>query len=271
MKTKNKKLDEEESTDKHRHSSKAVELPKATVERIAKNVLPDNTQISNDAKLAISKAAQVFILYLTATANDIREEKGKGTIAPEHVIRALEDTEFGMFIESAKNLLEEKKILDVQKSLTPGTTSTPDGSQKNPPKKKSKESKKSSTDPNHPKKTTSKTSLVKPDSPHPLPASSSKTSSQHHFRQNSSENLSQKTPFMKEQPSKPQVQSPLKVITLKDPPQSRTLKAKSLDDIPTIKSNKLKKEQLDDSDDPMENEQDDKPTPHREDSPEVSH
>jgi len=269
MKTKNtKKQDDEEekeSTDKkHRPASKTMELPKATVERIAKNVLPDNTQISNEAKLAITKAAQVFILYITATANEIKEEKGKGIIAPEHVIRALEDTEFAMFIESAKNLLEEKKTSDAVKNLNPSTT--PDGTEKNPPKKKKKksqESQKTPTDPHKPKKSSKKSQ--KPDSPIPLTSSAKPSPTS---RQNSSETLSQKPPNKEHSPS----QGSVKVITLKDPAAAataRSLKSKALDDIPTIKSNKLKKEQLDDSDDPMENEQDDKPTPHREDSPDV--
>jgi len=89
---------------------KAVDLPKAVVDRIVKSTLPDGTAVSSDARLAICKAAQVFILYLTATAHEIKEEKTKNkTIDSDHVLKALEDNEFSSFIEAAKIALEEKK------------------------------------------------------------------------------------------------------------------------------------------------------------------
>jgi len=262
------------------------ELPKATVDRIVKNVLPDSAQISSDAKLAITKAAQVFILYLTATANDIREEKGKGTISTDHIIKALEDTEFGMFIESAKTVLEEKKNLDAQKTLNQITTATSD---KTPPAKKktSKESlttpsKMTPTDPNkdsntNPNKPTTieegkhlkKTSSSKTnESPRPVPQKPSPQISRNNTPEaNTMKPNSSKETTPKSLPSS-QGPSPKVTTTTKEnqPPQRNHGKGKALDDIPT-KSNKLKKHQLDDEDDPMENYQDDKPTPHRNDSP----
>lgn len=42
------------------------ELPQASITRIVKTALPENMQVSREAKLAFSKSAGVFILYLTS-------------------------------------------------------------------------------------------------------------------------------------------------------------------------------------------------------------
>ena len=43
------------------------DLPRANITRIVKRVVPDQYSLSNEAKVAFSKAAVVFIMYLTAT------------------------------------------------------------------------------------------------------------------------------------------------------------------------------------------------------------
>jgi hypothetical protein len=43
-----------------------LNLPKSIVQRLAKGVLPANTQIQKDAVLAMSKSATVFVNYLTS-------------------------------------------------------------------------------------------------------------------------------------------------------------------------------------------------------------
>lgn len=43
-----------------------LNLPKSIVQRLAKGVLPPNTQIQKDAVLAMSKSATVFVNYLTS-------------------------------------------------------------------------------------------------------------------------------------------------------------------------------------------------------------
>lgn len=44
-----------------------LSLPRTMVQRLAKGVLPPNTQIQKDALLAMSKGATVFVNYLTNT------------------------------------------------------------------------------------------------------------------------------------------------------------------------------------------------------------
>lgn len=42
------------------------ELPQASIGRIIKQALPANMQVSREAKLAFSKSASIFVLYLTS-------------------------------------------------------------------------------------------------------------------------------------------------------------------------------------------------------------
>ena len=43
-----------------------LNLPKSIVQRLAKGVLPPNTQVQKDALLAMSKGATVFVNYITS-------------------------------------------------------------------------------------------------------------------------------------------------------------------------------------------------------------
>ena len=47
------------------------EPPAACVMRIVKSAIPDNIQVTKEAKQAFAKAAGIFIVYLTTCANDI--------------------------------------------------------------------------------------------------------------------------------------------------------------------------------------------------------
>ncbi|KZZ96005.1 Histone-fold protein [Moelleriella libera RCEF 2490] len=70
-------------------------LPKSIITRLAKGVLPPNTQIQANAVLALSKSATVFVNYLASHANEYTTLAGKKTIAPADVFKALDDIEFG--------------------------------------------------------------------------------------------------------------------------------------------------------------------------------
>lgn len=74
-------------------------LPKSIITRLAKGVLPPNTQIQANAILALSKSATVFINHLANAANEITLMSGKKTIMPPDVFRALDDVEYGFMRE----------------------------------------------------------------------------------------------------------------------------------------------------------------------------
>ena len=68
------------------------------VTRLAKGVLPPNTQIQKDAILAMSKGATVFVNYLSNAANEHTIKDNRRTISPQNVVQALHDLEFDAFL-----------------------------------------------------------------------------------------------------------------------------------------------------------------------------
>ncbi|RWA03418.1 hypothetical protein EKO27_g11688 [Xylaria grammica] len=89
-------------------------LPKSIITRLAKGVLPSNTQIQGNAILAMSKSATVFINHLASAANEHTLNNNKKTIMPGDVFTALEDIEFPFFRERLE--AEFKKFNDTQTS-----------------------------------------------------------------------------------------------------------------------------------------------------------
>jgi len=68
------------------------------IQRLAKGVLPANTQIQKDALLALCKSATVFVGYLANSANDRAVLANKKTVRPEDVLEALAELEFEGFV-----------------------------------------------------------------------------------------------------------------------------------------------------------------------------
>ncbi|RYC54046.1 hypothetical protein CHU98_g12163 [Xylaria longipes] len=89
-------------------------LPKSIITRLAKGVLPSNTQIQANAILAMSKSATIFINHIANAANEHTLNNNKKTIMPGDVFAALEDIEFPFFRERLE--AEFKKFNDTQTS-----------------------------------------------------------------------------------------------------------------------------------------------------------
>ncbi|EME89177.1 uncharacterized protein MYCFIDRAFT_185572 [Pseudocercospora fijiensis CIRAD86] len=66
--------------------------------RLAKGVLPANTQIHKDALLSMHKSATVFVSYIASNSNDNAQAGGKKTISPQDVMAALKDAELEGFL-----------------------------------------------------------------------------------------------------------------------------------------------------------------------------
>ncbi|KAF9173015.1 hypothetical protein BGX21_001950 [Mortierella sp. AD011] len=66
------------------------ELPKAILTRIMKHVLPENTNIQANAKLAMTKSTTLFINYLASAANDVAASAGHKIVSGAHVLKAIE-------------------------------------------------------------------------------------------------------------------------------------------------------------------------------------
>ncbi len=72
-------------------SDKTLEFepPVACVNRILKNVLPDNILLTKEARAAFVRAAGIFIFYLTHASNEFTRDNKRQTIFPQDVINAL--------------------------------------------------------------------------------------------------------------------------------------------------------------------------------------
>jgi histone H3/H4 len=95
-----------------------LSLPKTMVQRLAKGVLPANTQIQKDALLAISKSATVFVNYLSTHANDKATRMNKKTIHPKDVLEALQELEFDAFVPRCTAELEKYNAVQCDKRNT---------------------------------------------------------------------------------------------------------------------------------------------------------
>ncbi|KAL6706451.1 hypothetical protein ACN47E_005390 [Coniothyrium glycines] len=114
-----------------------LNLPKSIVQRLAKGVLPPNTQIQKDALLAMSKSATVFVNYLTSCAAEHAQRSGKKTVMPQDVFAAMTELEFAHMlprleaevtkftsIQADKRNTYRKKVREEKKGVTTTTTTT---------------------------------------------------------------------------------------------------------------------------------------------------
>ncbi|KAI1383108.1 histone-fold-containing protein [Hypoxylon trugodes] len=107
--------DKKESKENGAKDSVSIEdlnLPKSIITRLAKGVLPPNTQIQANGILAMSKSATVFINHLANAANERTQASNKKTIMPADVFNALETIEFDFMRERLE--AEFQKFNEVQ-------------------------------------------------------------------------------------------------------------------------------------------------------------
>ncbi|XP_018574899.1 DNA polymerase epsilon subunit 3 [Anoplophora glabripennis] len=95
-----------------------LNLPNASVQKIIKEALPDHVIVGKDAKSALSRAASVFVLYITSQASTEAQKANRKTLVGQDIITALEELEFENFIEPLQNVLKEFKNSKVKKDKT---------------------------------------------------------------------------------------------------------------------------------------------------------
>ncbi|PVD21833.1 hypothetical protein C0Q70_17635 [Pomacea canaliculata] len=83
-----------------------LNLPNAVVGRIIKEAIPEGVNVSKEARLAISKAASVFVLYATSCSNNFALKGKRKTISAQDVLNAMEEMEFEQFIDPLTSALE---------------------------------------------------------------------------------------------------------------------------------------------------------------------
>mmetsp|Transcript_1792 Transcript_1792/g.2479 ORF Transcript_1792/g.2479 Transcript_1792/m.2479 type:complete len:183 (-) Transcript_1792:84-632(-) len=106
------------------------EPPLACVRRILRKSLPSSTNVGKDASTAFARACGIFVLYLTACANDFCRENRRQTITANDVLAAVTELDFDEFIPQLKTFLEryraeEKTKKEKKKSLSSLNSANP--------------------------------------------------------------------------------------------------------------------------------------------------
>lgn len=83
-----------------------LNLPNSSVQKIIKEAIPDNVNVGKDARSALSRAASVFILYVTSQASKEAQKVNRKSLLGQDVITALEELEFEDFVEPLQELLK---------------------------------------------------------------------------------------------------------------------------------------------------------------------
>ncbi|KAK8547933.1 hypothetical protein V6N13_123356 [Hibiscus sabdariffa] len=101
-------------------SKEDASLPKATMTKIIKEMLPPDVRVARDAQDLLIECCVEFINLISSESNEVCNREDKRTIAPEHVLKALQALGFGEYIEEVYAAYEQHKIETVQDSLKGG-------------------------------------------------------------------------------------------------------------------------------------------------------
>lgn len=83
-----------------------LNLPNASVAKIIKEALPNSVNVGKDARSALSRAASVFVLYVTSQASSEAQKMNRKTLTAKDVMTALSELEFENFIEPLEESLK---------------------------------------------------------------------------------------------------------------------------------------------------------------------
>jgi DNA polymerase epsilon subunit 3 len=95
----------------------AVEFdpPLACIKRLLKNSLPESTNVGKDASIAFARACGIFIIYVTACANDFAREGKRQTITANDVLAAMKELDFEEFAPEMTSFLENYRQAEKDK------------------------------------------------------------------------------------------------------------------------------------------------------------
>ncbi|KAJ6672590.1 PROTEIN DR1-like protein [Salix viminalis] len=98
-------------------SKEDASLPKATMTKIIKEMLPPDVRVARDAQDLLIECCVEFINLVSSESNDVCSREDKRTIAPEHVLKALQVLGFGEYIEDVYTAYEQHKLETMHDSL----------------------------------------------------------------------------------------------------------------------------------------------------------
>mgnify|MGYP002715311306 CR=1 FL=1 len=103
------------SDDEHDFASGApaddeeLSLPKATIQKLIQDYLPKDMSCARDTRDLLIECCVEFIQLVSSEANDACEKDSKKTIAPDHVVKALNDLGFGKYTGEVQDVLNDHR------------------------------------------------------------------------------------------------------------------------------------------------------------------
>lgn len=85
-----------------------LNFQQSVINKIIKDGLPENVILGKDVKTAVSRAAAMFILYLTAQSSQFAQRVSRKTIVAQDILDALEETDFVNLLDPLKTALNSK-------------------------------------------------------------------------------------------------------------------------------------------------------------------
>ncbi|CAH9088096.1 unnamed protein product [Cuscuta europaea] len=98
-------------------------LPKATMTKIIKEMLPPDVRVARDCQDLLIECCVEFINLISSESNEVCNREDKRTIAPEHVLKALEVLGFGEYIKEVYAAYEQHRLETMQDNVRMGKLS----------------------------------------------------------------------------------------------------------------------------------------------------
>lgn len=91
-------------------------LPLSAISKIVKDAIPEGVRVTDVAKLALSKAASVFVLFATSSANSLSQDAKRKRLLAKDIFDALNDLDLDFLIPPLHNSLTAyRKSLETKK------------------------------------------------------------------------------------------------------------------------------------------------------------
>ncbi|KAJ3124923.1 negative cofactor 2 transcription regulator complex subunit ncb2 [Nowakowskiella sp. JEL0407] len=88
-------------------ADKEFSLPKATVQKLIQEMLPDDIVCSKEARDLLSECCVEFVHLISTQANEISEKESKSTITGDHVLAALKSLDFDDYVDEVNEVFKE--------------------------------------------------------------------------------------------------------------------------------------------------------------------
>ncbi|GAA5925847.1 uncharacterized protein JCM15063_005140 [Sporobolomyces koalae] len=103
--------DEEGGRGATRGGDDDVALPKATVNKLIQELLPEGFIATKEVKDLMAECCKEFVLAVSSEANEICDKESKKTMLPDHILAALKALGFEDFVDGVSDVLKDHKEL----------------------------------------------------------------------------------------------------------------------------------------------------------------